>query len=58
MIFVLRRLGIFLVTLLVASIVVFAVLAVLPGDPGEVAAGTQATPEQVAALREEYGLNG
>jgi peptide/nickel transport system permease protein len=57
-IFVLRRLGIFLVTLLVASIVVFAVLAVLPGDPAEVAAGTQATPEQVAALREEYGLNG
>jgi peptide/nickel transport system permease protein len=57
-IFVLRRLGIFLVTLLVASIVVFAVLAVLPGDPAEVAAGTQATPEQVAALRTEYGLNG
>ncbi len=38
--------------------VVFAVLAVLPGDPAEVAAGTQATPEQVAALRAEYGLNG
>jgi peptide/nickel transport system permease protein len=57
-IFVLRRLGIFVVTLFVASIVVFAVLAVLPGDPAEVAAGTQATPEQVAALRDEYGLNG
>ncbi len=38
--------------------VVFAVLAVLPGDPAEVAAGTQATPEQVAALRAEYGLDG
>src|SRR3954451_18521682 len=37
---------------------VFAVLAVLPGDPAQVAAGTQATPEQVAALREEYGLIG
>ena len=58
MIYVLRRLGIFAVTLLVASMVVFAVLAVLPGDPAEVAAGTQATPEQVAALRDEYGLNG
>jgi peptide/nickel transport system permease protein len=57
-IFVLRRLGIFVLTLLVASMVVFAVLAVLPGDPAEVAAGTQATPEQVAALRAEYGLNG
>jgi peptide/nickel transport system permease protein len=57
-IFILRRLAIFAVTLLVASIVAFAVLAVLPGDPAEVAAGTQATPEQVAALRDEYGLNG
>src|SRR5215831_1510920 len=56
--YVLRRLGIFAVTLLVASMVVFAVLAVLPGDPAEVAAGTQATPEQVAALRDEYGLTG
>jgi peptide/nickel transport system permease protein len=56
--FVLRRVVIFVVTLLVASIVAFAVLAVLPGDPAEVAAGTQATPEQVAALRDEYGLNG
>ena len=56
MILVLRRLGIFLLTLVVASMVVFAVLAVLPGDPAEVAAGTQATPEQVAALRAEYGL--
>ena len=58
MIYVLRRLGIFAVTLLVASMVVFAILAVLPGDPAEVAAGTQATPEQVAALRAEYGLTG
>jgi peptide/nickel transport system permease protein len=56
--FLLKRIAIFLVTLLLASMVVFAVLAVLPGDPAEVAAGTQATPEQVAALRTEYGLEG
>ena len=58
MVYLLKRLGIFALTLLLASIAVFAVLAVLPGDPAQVAAGTQATPEQVAALREEYGLTG
>jgi peptide/nickel transport system permease protein len=57
-IFVLRRLGIFLVTLLLASVVVFTILTVLPGDPAQVAAGVNATPEQVQALRVEYGLTG
>ena len=41
-----------------SSSLVFALLTVLPGDPAQVAAGTQATPEQVAALRQEYGLTG
>ncbi len=58
MVFLLKRIGVFALTLVLASIAVFAVLAVLPGDPAQVAAGTQATPEQVAALREEYGLTG
>jgi len=57
-VFLLKRIGIFALTLVLASIAVFAVLAVLPGDPAQVAAGTQATPEQVAALRQEYGLDG
>jgi peptide/nickel transport system permease protein len=58
MIYVLRRAGIFLASLAVASVLIFAVMAVLPGDPAEVAAGTDATPEQIAALREQFGLNG
>jgi len=57
-VFLLKRIGVFALTLVLASIAVFAVLAVLPGDPAQVAAGTQATPAQVAALREEYGLTG
>jgi peptide/nickel transport system permease protein len=57
-IFILKRLGLFALTLLLASMAVFVVLTVLPGDPAQVAAGTQATPEQVEALREEYGLTG
>ena len=53
----LRRIGVFLVTVVLASIAVFTVLAVLPGDPAEIYAGTQATPNQVQALRKEYGLD-
>jgi peptide/nickel transport system permease protein len=56
--YLLRRAGVFLAGLAVASVLVFTVMAVLPGDPAQVAAGTDATPEQIEALREEYGLNG
>ena len=52
-----RRVGVFLVTVVLASVAVFAILAVLPGDPASIYAGTQATPGQVEALREEYGLD-
>lgn len=55
--FVARRVATFLASLLAASLVVFAVMAVLPGDPATVAAGTEATPEQVQALRQEFGLD-
>jgi peptide/nickel transport system permease protein len=54
---VLRRLGVFVVTVVLASIAVFTVIAVLPGDPAEIYAGTQATPNQVATLRKDYGLD-
>jgi peptide/nickel transport system permease protein len=52
-----RRLGIFLLSLLVASILVFVVLSVLPGDPAQAILGTQATPEALARLRTELGLD-
>lgn len=55
--FILRRLLALGVTLLVAAIVVFAVLEVLPGDPASAMLGVSATPENVAALRSELGLN-
>jgi peptide/nickel transport system permease protein len=53
----LRRAGIFLLTLFVASIVVFGMLAILPGDVARTMLGVQATPEAVAALRRELGLD-
>jgi len=44
-------------TLAVASLVVFAALAVLPGDPASLMLGLGAEPETLAALRRELGLD-
>ncbi len=55
--YLLRRLGFILLTLLLASIVIFAATQLLPGDVAQVVLGQFATPEAVANLREELGLN-
>jgi len=55
--FLLRRLVILLATLLAASLVVFAVLQILPGDPAAIMLGTGARPDTVAALRHQLGLD-
>ncbi|MDW6020439.1 ABC transporter permease [Mesorhizobium sp. BAC0120] len=55
--YLLKRLAIGLATLVVASIVVFAVLEILPGDPARLMLGMNATPDAVEALREQMGLN-
>lgn len=55
--FVLRRLGVFVFSLLLASVLVFVVMSILPGDPARVMLGTQATPESVESLRAELGLD-
>lgn len=52
-----RRLLILLATLIAASLVVFAVLQVLPGDPAAIILGTGARPDTVAALRHQLGLD-
>lgn len=54
---VLQRTAIFLASLAVASVLVFAFMTILPGDPAEVALGVNATPEAVAQLRSEFGLD-
>ena len=51
------RTAVLLVSLLGASVLVFAIVNVLPGDPALVILGTNATPENVATLREQLGLN-
>ncbi len=53
----LQRLAGVLLTLLVASAVVFAVLEVLPGNAAELKLGATATPETLAALTARMGLD-
>ena len=45
-------------SLIVASLAIFAVIEVIPGDPASFMLGMNATEETVAALREQLGLNG
>lgn len=54
---IVRRAALFVLTLLVASIVVFGLLAILPGDVARTMLGVDATPQAVAALRHELGLD-
>ena len=56
-----RRLGkrslIFLATMFAASVVVFGLLAVVPGDPAQVALGVNSTPEALAQMRAQLGTD-
>ncbi|AHM04062.1 Dipeptide transport system permease protein DppB [Roseibacterium elongatum DSM 19469] len=45
-------------SLIVASVVIFAVIEVIPGDPATYMLGLNATDETLAALRDELGLGG
>ncbi|MCT4655120.1 MAG: ABC transporter permease [Cohaesibacter sp.] len=54
---VLQRLGLGLVTLFVVSIIIFSAVELLPGDIAQQILGQSATPETVAAFRNELGLN-
>ena len=53
----LKRFATFVATLAVASLVVFAVLELLPGNAAEVILGESATPESVATLTAKLGLD-
>ncbi len=55
--FLLQRLFTLLLTLLGASLVVFVVLEILPGNAAEVLLGPDAAPEAVAALAAQLGLD-
>jgi peptide/nickel transport system permease protein len=55
--FVIRRLLLGLVTLFVTSVIIFAATQVLPGDAARSILGRGATPESLAELRRQLGLD-
>jgi peptide/nickel transport system permease protein len=55
--FLFKRFASLLLTLLAASVVVFTVLDILPGNAAEVMLGESATPQSVAALSAKLGLD-
>ncbi|MEQ4721594.1 ABC transporter permease [Nonomuraea sp. B19D2] len=55
--YLIKRLAVLVASTAVAGVVVFAFMALLPGDPAEVALGVNATPEAVAALRKQFGTD-
>ena len=56
--FILGRVVSLVLSLIAASIVIFLVLEVVPGDPAQFMLGLNATPEAAAALRTALGLDG
>jgi peptide/nickel transport system permease protein len=55
--YALKRLGSLVISLIVASLVVFACIEIIPGDPAAFMLGTGAQPDTIAALRTELGLD-
>ncbi len=56
-IFLLKRFFILLLTLILVSIAIFAVLLVIPSDPAQIILGIHATPETLQTLRHQLGLD-
>jgi peptide/nickel transport system permease protein len=54
---IIRRLALGLLTLFLISLIVFAALLALPGDAATAILGREATPDRVAALREQLNLD-
>ena len=52
-----RRAAEALVVVFLASIAIFLIIRLIPGDPAVQVAGVDATPEQVEEIRESLGLN-
>jgi peptide/nickel transport system permease protein len=56
-VYVLKRAFIFFLTITLVSIVIFAVLMVIPSDPAQIILGIHATPETLQTLRHQLGLD-
>ncbi len=56
-IYILRRMLATLPVIVIVALLVFGLLFLTPGDPAAMMAGDQATPNQIAELREKLGLD-
>jgi len=55
--YALRRLLQMIPVLIIVSILIFAIIHLIPGNPAQLMAGPNATPEQLTALNQQYGLD-
>ena len=55
--YVTKRLGSLCLSLIVASLVIFACIEIVPGDPASFMLGINAQPDTIQALRVELGLD-
>jgi peptide/nickel transport system permease protein len=55
--YVTKRLGSLCLSLIVASLVIFACIEIVPGDPASFMLGSNAQPDTIQALRVELGLD-
>ena len=55
--YVLRRLFLFIPVLIGLSIITFVISHIVPGDPVGLAAGPGSTPQQIEALRKQFGMD-
>ena len=55
--YLLRRIPTAILVLFVASVLIFAIVRLIPGGPESALAGPDATPEQLAAIRHDLGLD-
>lgn len=55
--YALKRVGMLLVTMLLVSFLTFLAFALVSGDPAAAKLGTEATPERLAELRAQWGLD-
>lgn len=57
LIWLIKRLGFVILTLVAMSMLIFLLVEVMPGDVAQTVLGQSATPESVAALRDAMGLD-
>jgi len=57
LIYTVKRLMALVPTLFIASVLIFLFIHLIPGDPAAVLLGDTATPEEIASLMSEMGLN-